>query len=144
MATYALIDEDNVVVQLITGRNEYDVVQGIDSWEDYSSEQSGLRALRTSYNTRGGRHRNPHKEPFRGNYAAIGYIYDEGLDAFIPQKPYPSWVLNTETYNWDAPVPSPQLTEEVEVDFDGVTETVTVIVEYDWDEETQSWIKVLE
>ena len=59
---------------------------------------------------------------FRKNYAGIGYTYDKDRDAFIPPKPYPSWVLNEDTCRWDAPTPMPD---------DGQR--------YMWNEETQSW-----
>lgn len=84
--------------------------------------------VQTSYNTHGGVHYGPDGKPdggiaLRKNYAGIGYTYDPVLDAFIPPKPYPSWVLNTETGLWQAPIPYPD---------DGRT--------YYWDEATQSWV----
>lgn len=86
--------------------------------------------VRTSYNTRGGVHYDPQTgEPsadqtkaLRKNYAGMGYTYDADLDAFIPPKPYPSWVLNTVTGLWDAPIPYPT---------DGGS--------YAWNEENQTW-----
>jgi hypothetical protein len=63
--------------------------------------------------------------PFRGNYAGIGFTYDEALDAFIPPKPFESWVLNEDTCLWDAPAPYPT---------DGAI--------YVWDEETIAWVEV--
>lgn len=62
---------------------------------------------------------------FRKHYAGIGYTYDETLDAFIPPKPYPSWLLDTDTCNWYAPVPYPN---------DGNM--------YQWDEATQQWVLI--
>lgn len=62
---------------------------------------------------------------FRKNYAGIGYNYDPILDAFIRPKPFPSWLLNTDTCQWEAPVPYPN---------DGNT--------YSWDEATLSWVFV--
>lgn len=103
MAHYAFIDENNVVVEVIVGRNENEVVDGISDWEEYYSQyRPGLRALRTSYNTLGGRHLLG-KTPFRGNYAGLGSIYDERLDAFIPPRPGPEWVFNEETFSWRNP-----------------------------------------
>ena len=61
----------------------------------------------------------------RKNYAGVGYTYDAGIDAFVPPKPYPSWVLNSSTAQWEAPVPMPN---------DGAM--------YSWDEATQSWVQV--
>ncbi len=70
---------------------------------------------------------------FRKRYAGIGYIYNAELDAFIPQKPYPSWVLNNEEANWEAPVPHP-------ADY-GIGEGKKM---YSWDEETVSWKEIEE
>lgn len=85
--------------------------------------------VQTSYNTHGGVHYGPDGQPdgpgLRKNYAGIGYAYDALLDAFIPPKPFPSWLLNTDTCLWEAPVPYPA---------DGKY--------YIWDEETISWVEV--
>ena len=61
---------------------------------------------RTSYNTKSGKHLLG-GTPFRKNYAAVGYTYDQQRDAFIPPKPYDSWVLNEDTCNWVAPIQRP-------------------------------------
>ena len=84
--------------------------------------------LLTDYNTRGNVHYGDNGEPdggipFRGNYANIGYSYDSVNDVFIPPKPYPSWVINPQTWLWEAPVPYPD---------DGQS--------YIWDEATLSWV----
>ena len=79
--------------------------------------------IQTSYNTHGGQH--PEGRPLRKNYAGIGYTYDSERDAFIPPKPYNSWILNETTCLWEAPVPYP-------------TDDST----YDWNEDTQSWDNV--
>lgn len=100
MAHYAYLDENNIVTQVIVGKNENE--NGID-WEEYYG------AVRTSYNTSGNQHANG-GTPFRGNYAGVGYLYDPdfGPDgAFIPPRPFPSWTLNLNTALWDAPVPIP-------------------------------------
>jgi hypothetical protein len=123
MAHYAFINEDNVVVEVIVGRDEDEVVQGISDWEAYyTTKREGLRAVRTSYNTRANQHTGD-GTPFRGNYAGIGYSYLEDLDIFVPPKPYESWSLNEETASWNAPVSYPTDGEQ-----------------YTWDEETTSWI----
>ena len=123
MAHYAFINEDNIVVEVIVGRDEDEVVQGISDWEAYyTTKREGLRAVRTSYNTRGNQHTGG-GTPFRGNYAGIGYSYLEDLDIFVPPKPYESWNLNEETASWNAPVEYPADGEQ-----------------YTWDEETTSWI----
>jgi hypothetical protein len=77
----------------------------------------------TSYNTHGGVH-SLGGTPLRKNYAGIGYTYDAGRDAFIPPKPYASWVLNETNCLWDAPVAYPN---------DGKR--------YSWDEATTSWVE---
>ena len=108
MAYYAFVDSNNKVVSVISGRNEDEVVEGISDWEAYySSKRPGLTALRTSCNTFGGVHLLG-DTPLRKNYAGIGYTYDEARDAFIPPKPYESWVLNEDTCLWEAPVPRPE------------------------------------
>jgi len=73
MAHYAYIDENNIVIDVITGRNEDEVVDGISDWEAYYGAMRGLRCLRTSYNNN-----------IRGRYAGIGMRYDEDLDEFVP------------------------------------------------------------
>jgi len=78
--------------------------------------------IQTSYNTHGGQHRNG-GTPLRKNYAGIGYSYDRTKDAFIPPKPFPSWVLNEETCLWGAPTPMPT---------DGKF--------YTWNEATTAWV----
>jgi hypothetical protein len=78
--------------------------------------------IQTSYNTHGGQH--PEGRPLRKNYAGIGYTYDSVRDAFIPPKPYASWILNEDTCLWDAPVAYPT---------DGKM--------YTWDEATTNWIE---
>ncbi len=91
--------------------------------------------VQTSYNTRGGVHYNPNSnEPsedqtkaLRKNYAGIGYTYDAQRDAFIPPKPYASWVLNEDTCLWESPVPYPNDGEQ-----------------YTWNEETQEWVVIEE
>jgi hypothetical protein len=111
---------DGVVIEVLVAEQEF-----IDAYDPEGTW------IQTSYNTRGGIHYKPNSnEPsedqsksLRKNYAGIGYLYDENLDAFIPPKPFESWVLNTETCWWEAPVPPPN--------DDAV---------YRWDEETQTWL----
>jgi hypothetical protein len=90
--------------------------------------------IQTSYNTRGGIHYDPltgapsvdQSKALRKNFAGIGYTYEIGVDAFIPPKPYSSWVLDEETYLWNPPIPVPSDAGEGNP--------------YIWDEETQSWV----
>jgi hypothetical protein len=116
MAHYAELDENGVVVEVFVGRDEEESTDEIDDWEVYYS-RPGLTVRRTSYNTRGGVHYDPETgEPsadqskaFRGNYAGIGFMYDEWLDAFIPPKPSEDAFLDEETFSWVIP-------EEEEID----------------------------
>lgn len=122
MAHYAFLDEDNVVTEVITGRNEDEVVEGISDWEAHYGEFRGQICKRTSYNTQ----RNQHKTggvPFRGNFAQRGFTYDEEKDIFVPPKPYPSWWFDEEWCDWKAPTPAPNNIDP-----------------YIWDEETTSWV----
>lgn len=92
MAHYALLDNNNVIVNVIVGKDEDEVIYDsytdttISDWEEYYSEVTGLIAKRTSYNTFKGEHREG-KTPFRGNYAQVGGKYDPQKDIFIPPKP---------------------------------------------------------
>ena len=124
MAYYAFLDSNNIVTEVIPGKDESDTSE---NWELYYGAIKNQICKRTSYNTRGGIHYGSYGEPdgktaFRLNYAGIGYIYDYEIDGFITPKPYPSWVLDTSTGYWNPPVPYP-------------TEGKTYI----WNETTQSW-----
>ncbi len=125
MSHYAQLNQNNRVVFVITAKS--------DGKEDEFTASLGQTWKQTSYNTRGGIHYNPETgEPsedqskaLRYNYAGIGFTYDEDRDAFIPPKPFDSWVLDEATCLWVAPVPYPE---------DGG--------EYTWDEETGDWVEV--
>jgi len=124
MAHYAFLDENNIVVNVICGCDECEEYD----WEAVYEENTGLKCKRTSYNTFKGEHI-VGKTPFRMNYACVGATYDEDRDAFIPPKPFESWVLREETCTWKAPVDPPVLTEE----------QVEARSYYQWNEETLSW-----
>jgi hypothetical protein len=94
MAHYAFLDENNIVTEVIVGRNEDEVVDGISDWEAHYGEFRGQRCLRTSYNNN-----------IRGVYAGIGYSYNEEEDIFVSPQPYPSWTRNGS--GWVAPTPMP-------------------------------------
>jgi hypothetical protein len=119
MAHYAFLDENNIVTEVIVGKDESNF-----DWEQQYGSFRGQACKRTSFNTYGGVHALG-GTPFRKNYAGIGYTYDSQRDAFIPPKPCASWVLNEDTCLWDAPIPMPT---------DGKL--------YKWDEVTTSWIEV--
>ena len=109
MAYYAFLDENNIVVSVIPGKDENEST--ID-WEKFYHQETGLVCKRTSYNTKSNKHILG-KTPFRGNFASIGYEYNIALDIFTPPKPFESWVLNEETANWESPVGSaPKLTQD--------------------------------
>jgi hypothetical protein len=118
MAHYAFLDENNIVTEVIVGKNEGE--DGVD-WEVWYGEFRGQVCKRTSYNTLGNVHING-GIPYRGNYAGIGYTYQADIDAFVPPKPYPSWTLDSNVV-WQAPTAMPN---------DGKT--------YSWNEETQAWV----
>lgn len=134
MAHYVLIDQNNIVIQGFVGKNENDPLPaGVASWEQYYCPPTAKACLRTSYNTRGGVHYADNGEAsqdqtkaFRKNYAGMGFKYDEALDAFIPPKPFESWVLDEETCLWQPPVPMPQ--EEGKM--------------FTWNEDDQAWVEM--
>lgn len=122
MAHYAFLDENNVVVSVIPGKDECDEVD----WEHEYSVVTGLKCKRTSYNTVGGIHLQG-KEPFRKNYAGLGFVYIDELDIFLPPKPYDSWILDKNTESWIAPIPIPNDNKI-----------------YDWDDTLLQWIEVID
>ena len=127
MAHYAFLNENNIVTEVIAGKDENE--DGID-WEQHYGNFRGQKCKRTSYNTLKGEHKTG-GVPFRKNYAGIGYTYNAELDAFVPPKPYESWVLNNETACWESPVGSaPALTEE----------EVEARSFYRWDEQGGAWV----
>ena len=113
MGHYAFLDENNIVTEVIVGIDETELIEGKDP-ETWYGEFRGQRCVRTSYNNN-----------IRYNYAGIGFTYDEERDAFIPPKPFDSWVLDEATCRWTAPVDYPT---------DGG--------DYRWDEETTSWVQI--
>ena len=116
MAHYAFLDENNIVTEVITGKDE-----GNFNWEQQYAMFRGQLCKRTSFNTVGGIHTKG-GIPFRKNFAGIGFHYDQARDAFIPKKPFNSWVLNEDTCCWEAPVVYPN---------DGQN--------YNWNEQNQTW-----
>jgi hypothetical protein len=124
MSHFAKLDKNNIVIFVTAGREE-------DHGKEVElSQRTGDTYKQTSYNTLAGVYCDPTtREPladqskaFRGNYASVGYSYDEALDAFIPPKPFNSWVLNKKTYLWEAPASYPT---------DGLA--------YLWNEATLDW-----
>jgi hypothetical protein len=104
--------------------------------------------IQTSYNTAGGVH-SQGGTPLRKNYAGIGYTYDSGRDAFIPPKPWASWVLNETTCLWNAPVAMPTddkmyVWRESDTSWVEMPAYPTDNKKYTWNLETGSWVEVTE
>ena len=114
MAHYAFLDENNIVTEVIVGKNEGEDGKSGEDWEAHYAAFRGQTCKRTSYNNN-----------IRKNYAGIGYTYREDIDAFVPPQPYASWALNETTANWESPVAMPN--------DDGI---------YIWDENNQTWVEV--
>ena len=120
MSHFAKLDENNIVTFVTVGRQED------DGLEAELTARTGDVYKQTSYNTYGNEHLTG-GTPFRFNYAGLNFTYDPDRDAFIPPKPYESWLLNEDTCLWEAPVAYPE---------DGNT--------YTWDEESGAWVVVPE
>ena len=139
MAHYAFINNQNIVVQVIVGRDEDDLEnlpEGFDSWESYYSELHNMKCLRTSYNTHHNKHfyydsegqeqpTDTQEKALRGNYAGEGFTYDPVNDVFIRPKPFESWILNEEIWDWEAPVPYPDDNQY-----------------YEWSDKAQNWVLI--
>jgi hypothetical protein len=109
------------------------VVQVIPAGDDVvNTGVFGPEWIQTSYNTFGGQHRFG-GTPLRKNYAGIGYTYDSVRDAFIPPKPFPSWILDEDTCLWNAPVAMPSIV---------LPTTSEAGISYAWNEETTSWNEI--
>lgn len=119
MAHFAQVDENGIVLQVLVVADE-----NTENAQEFLAETLGLGGtwIQTSYNTSRGIHKDG-GTPLRKNYAGIGYTYDFERDAFIPPKPYESWLLNEDSCIWEAPIPYPS---------DGEI--------YTWDEESTSWV----
>ena len=142
MAHFAKLGANGKVIQVLTLNNS-DMLNA-DGVEDESVGQQYLEThnnwpaqmwIQTSYNTAGNQH-NDGGTPFRGNYAGIGYEWDEDNQIFWPKKPYASWVKNTTTAQWQSPIgDAPALTAEQT----SQNEAETHRWSYVWNEEGQSW-----
>jgi hypothetical protein len=111
MAHYAFVDENNIVTEVITGKDESELLEGLTPEEWYGNFRGQL-CVRTSYNavTNG----------FRKQFAGVGYTYDENADQFVAPQPFESWSLDSNN-DWQPPVPYPSSGS------------------YFWDEENQEW-----
>ena len=155
MAHFAKLGANGKVIQVLTLDNK-DMLNA-DGVEDEAVGQQYLELhnnwpaqmwIQTSYNTSGNKHSSgDDSKAFRGNYAGIGYEWDEDNQIFWPKKPYASWVKNTTTAAWDSPIgDAPALTAEQEAqnqpttDAEGnVTAPATHKWYYVWNEANQSW-----
>ena len=123
MGYWAKISDDNSVAEVLVAN---------DDMGDWLHDTLGGVWVQTSYNTRGGVHytngepSEDQTKALRFNYAGIGFTYDEARDAFIPPKPFESWVLDEATCLWEAPIPYPE---------DGES--------YTWDESLGDWVEVI-
>ena len=114
MAHYAFLDDNNVVVEVIVGIDETELIEGVDP-ETWYGNFRGRTCKRTSYNNN-----------IRKQYAGIGFTYDEAADVFVAPKPFPSWSLDS-TNNWESPIPMPETGGP-----------------WNWNEELEDWEQVLE
>jgi hypothetical protein len=129
MASFAKIGLNNKVIEVLSVVNE--VLHDSNGVEqeaigiDFLTKLTGYPLwVQTSYNTHGGVHSSG-GTPLRKNHAGIGYTYDEDRDAFIPKKPFNSWILNETTCLWESPIPYPQDNNK-----------------YSWNEQNQSWVLI--
>ena len=111
MAHYAFLDDNNIVTEVIAGKDETELIDGLTPEEWYGNYR-GQRCVRTSYN-----------HNIRKQYAGIGYSYNEVGDVFVAPQPFPSWSLDA-NYDWQAPIEYPA---------DGK--------DYLWDEANQVWVE---
>ena len=144
MAHFAKLGANGKVIQVLTLDNK-DMLNA-DGVEDESVGQQYLERhnnwpaqmwIQTSYNTSANTHNSgDNSKAFRGNYAGIGYIWDEDNQIFWPKKPYASWVKDTTTATWKSPIgDAPALTDEQH----SQNEAGTNLWVYDWNEDGQSW-----
>jgi hypothetical protein len=128
MASFAKLNSENIVTTVVSVVNE--VLKDSNGIEQENIGIEFLKTLynepnaiwkKTSYNTNAGVH-SLGGTPFRKNHAGIGYTYDSQRDAFIPPKPYNSWILNENTCNWESPIFKPDNENK-----------------YTWNEENQNW-----
>jgi len=129
MASFAKIGLNNKVIEVLSVHNnellDSNGVEQETNGIDFLTKLTGWSIWKqTSYNTFGGEHKLG-GTPLRKNHAGIGFTYDENRDAFIPPKPFNSWILNETSCLWEAPIPKPN--------------NETESLRYSWNEETQQW-----
>lgn len=124
MAHFAQIDYNNQVLRISVVRNE-DILDANGN----ESEEVGIQFLKSVHGNTTRWIQTSYNNNFRFRYAGIGMVYNVEHDVFLHDKPYSSWILNTETYEWESPIPKPELTEE----------QIESGSYYEWNEETQEW-----
>jgi len=119
MAHYAELDATNTVLQVVVVHNDVTTIDGVED------EQRGIDFLNGLYPDSGTWVQTSYNRNFRTRYASVGGTYDTASDLFIVPQPFPSWILNEDTTDWEPPTPKPD---------DG----------YVWDEDTTSWVEITE
>jgi len=155
MAHFAKLGANGKVIQVLTMDN--DKMLNADGVEDETVGQQWLQThnnwpaqmwIQTSYNTSQNTHSSgDNSKAFRGNYAGIGFEWDEDNNMFFPKKPHASWVKDIATAQWKAPIDKPELTAEQKeqnktpegTDAEGKPLNATHAWEYVWNEDNQSW-----
>jgi hypothetical protein len=134
MAHFAKLGTGNIVEQVIVVSN--DIATTEQAGVNFINKLNNTRDVwkQTSYNTFAGLHKTG-GTPFRKNYAGIGYSYDEQKDAFIPPKPYNSWILNENTCQWQSPIPYPITNTQNEINEFGNPQNDL----YKWNETNLTW-----
>ena len=120
MAHFCKLGVGNIVEQVVVVNNE--VITDNDGNEQ---EQLGIDFLNNLYGTWDVWKQTSYNNNFRKNFAGIGFKYDQTRDAFIPPKPYNSWILNEDTCLWEAPIPYPEDNKN-----------------YNWNETNQTWVEI--
>mgnify|MGYP003132042770 CR=1 FL=1 len=139
MAHFAKIGMNGKVIQVLTMDNEEmkddqgnEIEAKGQEWLERHNNWPAQMWIQTSYNTAANKHNSgDDSKAFRGNYAGIGYEWDEDNNIFWPKRPYPSWVKNLTTANWESPIGDAPELEESEIDTHY----------YEWNEDGQSWDK---
>ena len=103
MAHYAFLNDNNIVTEVIVGKDETDTTH---NWEEFYGTIRNQTCKRTSYNTQGNVHTDG-GTALRGNYAGVGYTYDSDNDVFYAPRPYASWTLGNNSWLWNAPIAYP-------------------------------------
>ena len=121
MASFVKLDENNIVIDGVALSNE-----SVNELPFPESEPVGIAFLHELYGNNDTWLQTSYSNSFRGNYAGLGYSYRSDIDQFVPPSPYPSWIYDPNTAQWEAPVPKPYPPPSGFI--------------YVWDEQTQSWV----